>query len=617
MFRSHGDQRKRDKAVESAKKNENHHHLGQNDFNTARQIWIKDGFYPGSTRTEATNGTRCASDVAIDVNRADDWFCAIHSKEKQTGKYVIKKPKNQEVADKLLKLREKQIQGEFIPQGDKDRLYYALGEKEDHPRRARGLGGVNISVKQAFGDSASRKCGTSKKGKSSEEREAIKNELREELRNEMMSILRQSGLKLPDDREISPEHPLINQPQPSLSPSLVKDDTPCRLLLRDPHCGMLYEVAHGKTFPMEDGQPNSIILDHVRVKVCVVLEEFNTLRLPVPIPVYDVYTLSDAVESFVQWPLAYVRLEEPRTPNGLGTEKGPAEIIGSNSQPTRLSATPRKGHGKDFTVESLSLSCRWLNYLVGAMIEGETFDIYFDADLFYFKEEGKTKVHRNDLKQFLESSELSVPIIQIFMRTLRDDLKKAETGPRIGWLCPEATLDTKLLKNGPDAIAYVTEAFLKSDRNKDEFIMAPIYNRQFPSLMLLRMFVASVGLLTCFSFIMYVLLFIVVGQFHYVSYAIANHWMLLVICPQTYTIYEFDPITGKERRELYMKMVVSSALKRYKLSGGHLKVTRREPLWKSVKCPQQTKSVEYGFFVLRFMFDIVKSCTTSNDLEKV
>ncbi|KAK9741785.1 hypothetical protein RND81_03G128000 [Saponaria officinalis] len=111
------------------------------------------------------------------------------------------------------------------------------------------------------------------------------------------------------------------------------------------------------------------------------------------------------------------------------------------------------------------------------MIEGETFDIYFDADLFYFKEEGKTKVHKNDLKQFLDSSELSVPIIQIFMRTLRDYLLKAETGPRIGWLCLETTLDTKLIKNATDAITYVTEAFMKSDRNKEEFIMAPIYDR--------------------------------------------------------------------------------------------------------------------------------------------
>ncbi|KAK9705417.1 hypothetical protein RND81_07G055300, partial [Saponaria officinalis] len=377
---------------------------------------------------------------------------------------------------------------------------------EDHPGRARGLGGVNISVKQAFGDSTSRKYGTNKKGTSSEERDAIKNELQEELRNEMMSVLKKMGLKLPDDRDISPDNPLINQPQPSL-PSLVKDDTPCRLLLQNPHSGMLYEVARGKTFPMEDGQPNSIVPDHVRVKVCVVLEEFDTLRLPIPIPVYDVYTLSDAVGS-------------------------------SNSQPTRLSATPRKRPSK---VDSLSLPCQWLNSLVGAMIEGETFDIYFDTDLFNFKEEGKTKVHKNDLKQFLESSELSVLIIQIFMRTLRDDLLKAETGPRIGWLCPEATLDTKLVKNATDAIAY------------DEFILAPIYN--------------------------------------------SNHWMLLVICPQTYTIYEFDPITRIEGRELYMKMVVPSALKMYKLSGGHLKVTRREPLWKSVKCPQQTKSVEYGFFV--------------------
>ncbi|KAK9724303.1 hypothetical protein RND81_05G062300 [Saponaria officinalis] len=179
--------RKRDKAIESAKKNEHHHHLGQNDFNTAREIWTKDGFYLGSTRTEASSGTRTGStsDVTIDVNRANNWFCAMHSK---------------------LELREKQIQGEFILEGDKDRLYYALGEKEDHPRRARGLGGVNISIKQAFGAST----------------KAINNELREELRNDMMSFLRQMGLKLPDDRDISPDHPLINQPQPSL-PSLVKE----------------------------------------------------------------------------------------------------------------------------------------------------------------------------------------------------------------------------------------------------------------------------------------------------------------------------------------------------------------------------------------------------------
>ncbi|KAK9682466.1 hypothetical protein RND81_10G075800 [Saponaria officinalis] len=92
------------KAVESAKKNKHHHHLGQNDFNTARQLWIKDGFYPGNTRTSACNGTRTGStsDVAIDFNRADDWLCAMHSKEKQTGKYVLKKPKNQELADKLV-----------------------------------------------------------------------------------------------------------------------------------------------------------------------------------------------------------------------------------------------------------------------------------------------------------------------------------------------------------------------------------------------------------------------------------------------------------------------------------------------------------------------------------
>ncbi|KAK9672008.1 hypothetical protein RND81_12G069800 [Saponaria officinalis] len=38
------------------------------------------------------------------------------------------------------------------------------------------------------------------------------------------------------------------------------------------------------------------------------------------------------------------------------------------------------------------------------------------------------------------------------------------------------------------------------------------------------------------------------------------------------------------------------------------------PSW---QCPQQSMSVEYGFFLMHFMFDIVKNCTTSTDLEKV
>ncbi|KAK9714149.1 hypothetical protein RND81_06G074800 [Saponaria officinalis] len=169
--------------------------------------------------------------VTIDVNRADDWFCAMHSKDKKTGKYVIKKPKTQEVVEKYLEIKKKQKQGEWTPERNKDALYFALGEKEDHPSRARGFGGVNVSMRQAFGAPPPKIKGSKKSGTSSEDREALKKELKEKLRNEMRtelrsnfsSFLQEMGLpisKLPDDVTQlypNPDHAHMNHQKPTLT----------------------------------------------------------------------------------------------------------------------------------------------------------------------------------------------------------------------------------------------------------------------------------------------------------------------------------------------------------------------------------------------------------------
>ncbi|KNA09443.1 hypothetical protein SOVF_153030 [Spinacia oleracea] len=43
----------------------------------------------------------------------------------------------------------------------------------------------------------------------------------------------------------------------------------------------------------------------------------------------------------------------------------------------------------------------------------------------------------------------------------------------------------------------------------------------------------------------------------------------------------------------------------------------RPPLWKSVKCAQQTGNTECGYYVMKYMYDIVTSCTDVKDLEDV
>ncbi|KAK9733195.1 hypothetical protein RND81_04G050500 [Saponaria officinalis] len=443
-----------------------------------------------------------------------------------------------------------------------------------------------MSVKFAFGDQMGNNKRTRKRRASLEDREALKNEIREELINEMKeqvrssvsSILHEIGLpavdKLTFDRLSDggggTETCLVKaqeQPGPSLQQKF-KNDTPCLLLLKDPHSGVIYEVAHGKTFPGEVCHQDSVGPGEIRVKVSIVPQEFESLPLPVPVSAYDLYLLRDVVGSFIPWPIALLRLDD----EGELKDKE-VGIMGSNSHHSRFSATPKKAPTRDSIVESLSQDCQWLNSLVGTMGDGETYTVHFDANLLYYSKETKIEVYKDGLKQFIKGCELNISIIQICIRALQEDLFKMDIKPRIGWLCPDATSDAKLIKKPEVAIAYVAKAFQKSTDNGDEFILAPIIDRR--------------------------------------------HWLQLVICPQTYTIYEFDSITLRQGHRLYMKMIVLSALKRYKMSGGEIKVKRNEPLWKSMKCPQQNGSMEFGYFVMRFMYDIVKSCASANDLEKV
>lgn len=40
------------------------------------------------------------------------------------------------------------------------------------------------------------------------------------------------------------------------------------------------------------------------------------------------------------------------------------------------------------------------------------------------------------------------------------------------------------------------------------------------------------------------------------------------------------------------------------------------PQWKSMKCAQQKNGVECGYYVMRFMYDLVSCCSEVDDLEK-
>ncbi|KAK1372915.1 hypothetical protein POM88_029108 [Heracleum sosnowskyi] len=83
-----------------------------------------------------------------------------------------------------------------------------------------------------------------------------------------------------------------------------------------------------------------------------------------------------------------------------------------------------------------------------------------------------------------------------------------------------------------------------------------------------------------------------------------NHWMLLLFSLKETVIYVFDSL--KQARDIRLRTPVQTAFKLYTPQGG-LKNNRKEFLiiHTEAQCPQQKGGTECGFFVMRYMHDII------------
>ena len=73
--------------------------MGCKTFAESRPKWVKAGLYPKSIMSSTDKPL--SSTVTTLVNRAIDWWCAMHGIDKKTGKYVMQ-PDKKVVADALV-----------------------------------------------------------------------------------------------------------------------------------------------------------------------------------------------------------------------------------------------------------------------------------------------------------------------------------------------------------------------------------------------------------------------------------------------------------------------------------------------------------------------------------
>lgn len=76
--------------------------------------------------------------------------------------------------------------------------------------------------------------------------------------------------------------------------------------------------------------------------------------------------------------------------------------------------------------------------------------------------------------------------------------------------------------------------------------------------------------------------------------------MLAVIDLSSAIIYYFDSVHSTINFNL--QLIIETALKIYDTNKGN---RRRNPAWEVVECPKQPNAVECGFYVMRYMKDVI------------
>ncbi|KAK9756551.1 hypothetical protein RND81_01G105900 [Saponaria officinalis] len=170
---------------------------------------------------------------------------------------------------------------------------------------------------------------------------------------------------------------------------------------------------------------------------------------------------------------------------------------------------------------------------------------------------------------------LNVSCIQIFMMYLQKfcEEQKDESGSTIGFLCPTIMSQVGKDQKLNDQVVTYIECGLLRMGNVD-IILVPFCQEM--------------------------------------------HWMLVVICPLIHEAYFCDPM-GTTKRDTSFKHVLQmrSAFRTFRACGGASKLIAGMSMkWSNIECHQQLGSTECGYYVMRYMLDIIKKYRSIKDKAK-
>ncbi|CAL8084981.1 unnamed protein product [Prunus armeniaca] len=201
---------------------------------------------------------------------------------------------------------------------------------------------------------------------------------------------------------------------------------------------------------------------------------------------------------------------------------------------------------------SLQSLCRYVETTLKPHEKIMTFTIEKEV----FGDDHSTFVLPEDITQLAGMEEIGATVVAVYMRCLFDNLKAANMFNMVGFIDPaQVSANARSLT---ERSRLVANRLQKTDG--EQIFMMP-YNP-------------------------------------------GRHWVLLIVRAKKETVYFLDPLPGNRAVDEEAKNMLNSAIKMYNSHIG--RQGRKATIWKTLSgTPKQPSSVGCGYYVMRFMRDII------------
>ncbi|KAI5410417.1 hypothetical protein KIW84_055791 [Lathyrus oleraceus] len=386
-----------------------------------------------------------------------------------------------------------------------------------------------------------------------------------ELRAQVLELQKENA-RYREERRGSEAKDTSDRASINCQPKFPEGITSCQLYLSSPTYRI---VGKGKVHNTlgELLHHNPLPVGYMKVSVDLVLD--TDALLPLPDVVSETTLMRDAVGSFVGWPsdLIFPDAEVP----GRMLKKAGKDIptkSGTKTNPKSQKEVPGQMLDKaSKEIPTTSGTKSQIMMRLEKMVEES--DIMHgvirsvDMDEGVFGIAHSELIAKEDMQQLFEHEELGIAVIHTYIWYMYDTLMRGtELCNRFNFIAASRINTTFITKNPTSIMNELVDRFMVVGDN----ITPSLYFLPFNS-----------------------------GN--------GGHWVLVAMDLSRLMVYYLDSLPGNWSKYPSMKKTVDAAILKFRSKKNYR--NRKDITWVRVQCPQQNNLIDCGFFVLRFMRDII------------